>query len=64
MNRWSVNIAYRSAVGIVNVPIDIEELNKLAERVERGPHWDTIDSIEIRRIDGDCSLTVESALKL
>ncbi len=52
----------RAEAGQVDVEHDIEELREIEALVERGPHWDTIERIEIRlarpSYDG---LTVERA---
>lgn len=47
--RWLARIVYRSAAGAVDVVHDIEELGEVEEIVERGPDWNTIEVIEIRR---------------
>jgi hypothetical protein len=61
--RWCATIYYRGNAGLVDVEHEIEELEELAALVERGPHWDTVDRIEIRltRPAQDAGLTVEQA---
>ncbi|CAL8981523.1 hypothetical protein RHODGE_RHODGE_02852 [Rhodoplanes serenus] len=60
MPRWTAVIIYRSQAGIVDVVHDIDEICDLDNLVERGPDWDTIESITIRRTGGD-RLTLEEA---
>lgn len=64
--RWKATVFYRADAGSVDVVHDLEELSDLHDRVEHGPHWDTIERIEIVRVnhsDG-ADLTVEAAQKL
>lgn len=66
MRRWLAEISYNTENGPVVVPHDLEEISDLHDLVERGPHWDTIDHIQIFRM---ChitaeNLTVEAAEKL
>jgi hypothetical protein len=63
--RWIATVHYRTAGGLVDVQHDLEEIEELQELVERGPHWDTIERIEIVRADGcERRLTVEEAAAL
>lgn len=63
--QWVVTIWYRTDGGIVDVVHDVEELCEVAELVERGPHWDTIDKIEITKLrDRNRELTVEASERL
>lgn len=63
--RWIATVNYRTEGGIVDVQHDLEDLSDLEELVERGPHWDTIESIKIVRSDKSYDrLTVEEAEKL
>lgn len=66
MRRWLAEITYRTESGPNVVPHDLEELDELHDLVERGPHWDTIDMIQIFRVEHntDADLTVEAAAKL
>jgi hypothetical protein len=59
--RWHANIHYRTKKGTFNQECDLEELEDLHSIVERGPHWDTIEKIEIFRVNHvtDKKLTVE-----
>ena len=61
--RWHATVHYRTDHGIADVQHDIAELMDLHDLVERGPHWDTIEKIEIVRINHCTSkmLTVEQA---
>lgn len=64
--RWKATIFYRSENGPVDVEHELDEVGDIHDVVEKGPHWDTIERIEIFRIN-HCdseSLTVEGALKL
>jgi hypothetical protein len=63
--RWIATVYYRTSAGLVDVTHDMTELEELQTLVERGPHWDTIDRIEIVRADGcDRALTIEEAATL
>lgn len=63
--RWIAIVHYRTQAGLVDVQHDMLELEELQDLVERGPHWDTIHKIDIRRADGgDRLLTVEEAARL
>ena len=64
--RWKATVFYRTISGPVDVEHDLEELVDLHDRVEAGPHWDTIEKIEIVRVnhrDG-ADLTIEASEKL
>lgn len=62
-SRWLATVTYRSRNGKVDVVHYLHELHELHEVVERGPHWDTIESITVLRINHCTSttLTVEDA---
>jgi hypothetical protein len=63
--RWVATVFYRTEAGLVDVQHDISELDEMQDLVERGPHWDAIDHINIVRADGaDLSLTVEEAARI
>lgn len=64
MERWLAMVTYRGNHGPNVVNHRIEELGELETLVERGPHWDTIESILIVKPDADKSLTVEGAARL
>ncbi len=60
--RWIATVYYRSEIGIIDVRHDLLELEELHDLVERGPHWDTIDHVEIVRADStERALTIEEA---
>jgi hypothetical protein len=64
--RWRTLIYYRSEHGTVTKEYPLEELADLHDLVELGPHWDTIERIEVFRInhlDG-ADLTLEGAAVL
>ncbi|MDH7973728.1 hypothetical protein QH494_16165 [Sphingomonas sp. AR_OL41] len=63
--RWIATVHYRTAGGLVDVQHDLEEIEELQNLVEQGPHWDTIERIDIVRADGcERQLTVEEAAQL
>lgn len=63
--RWIATVHYRTEAGLCDVTHDLLELHELHDLVERGPHWDAIDHIEIVRADGrERELTVEEAQEL
>lgn len=45
---------------------ELSELSELHDFVERGPHWDTIEKIEVFRVNhvSSANLTVEQAERL
>lgn len=62
--RWQATVWYRTdRNGDIAVVHYLEELADLQDYVERGPHWDTITTIEVRRIRhvDSATLTVEQA---
>lgn len=60
--RWTAHVFYKTEYGLVDVRHDMEELEELQDLVERGPHWDCIDRIDIRRaIPREELMTVEQA---
>ena len=61
--RWRAVVIYRTDAGPLDVEHFLEELHELHDRVEGGPHWDTIQRIEVQRINHceDVHLTVERA---
>jgi hypothetical protein len=64
--RWHAVAYYRTTEGTVDVHHDLEELYELHDLVELGPHWDTIERIEVARVNHctDENLTVEQSKKL
>jgi hypothetical protein len=66
MTRWRATVTYRSEAGLVPVEYELAEIADLHDRVELGPHWDTIDQIVIVRAQPPAvpGLTVEAAEKL
>jgi hypothetical protein len=65
--RWNATVHYRTDDGPLNVEHTLLELRDLHDLVERGPHWDTIERIEITRVVpdyGDATLTVERSEQL
>ncbi len=65
MIRWSATVYYRSDMGLIDVNHEIEELEDLHQLIESGPDWNTIDKIDIVRVDNPMpNLTIEEAMKL
>ena len=64
--RWRAVEHYRTETGTVYAEHHLEELEELHDYIDLGPHWDTIEKIEVFRINhvSDEKLTVERALKL
>ena len=65
--RWHAVVQYRTGVGTpMNVDIYLEEIGDIQDHIERGPHWDTVELVEIRRINHIASpnLTLEQAAEL
>lgn len=63
MSRWYAVVTYRHAAGPVDVPHDLEELGELQDLVELGPHWGTIERIEVTYRGIGVGLTVEDAAR-
>ena len=61
--RWTARIDYRTGAGTQSRHYPLSEISDLEAFVEAGPHWDTIEKIEIVRINHvtSRSLTVEAA---
>jgi hypothetical protein len=59
--RWRAVIRYRRDAGSVSAEHFLEEIEDLHDLVEHGPHWDTVEKIEVFRINHctDPTLTVE-----
>jgi hypothetical protein len=64
--RWHAVTYYRTEKGTVPVEHDLEEVAELHDLIELGPHWDTIEKIEVFRINHITAedLTVERARAL
>lgn len=64
--RWRAVAYYKTENGLVDVEHWLDELADLHDRIEAGPHWDTIDRIEVFRVNHNESerLTVEAAAAL
>jgi hypothetical protein len=60
--RWHVVVHYRMDSGTVEVEHDLVEVSDLHDLVERGPHWDTIERMEVFPVNHhDPSLTINQA---
>jgi hypothetical protein len=61
--RWHATVYYRTEAGTLDVHHDFEEIADLHDLVELGPHWDTIERIEITRVNHITgpTLTVEQS---
>ncbi len=66
VDRWRATIFYRTETGTVDVDHDLREIGDIDALVEAGPHWDTIEKIEIYRVNhvDSPTLTVETAKQL
>jgi hypothetical protein len=59
--RWIVTLYYRSGSGDIDVQLEAEELDEVADFVERGPDWHSLIRGEFclnpkRSISGDLTL--------
>lgn len=64
--RWRATVYYRTASGTLDVTHDLVEIADIHDCIEAGPHWDTVERVEIVRVN-HCSgddLTIEAAEKL
>lgn len=63
--RWKATCFYRTDAGTLDVEWFLNEIGDLESHVELGPHWDTIEKIEIERINHKTSpaLTIEEAAR-
>lgn len=67
MIRWHAIAYYRTEQsGTIDVHHDLEELAELHDLIEHGPHWDTIERIEIVRLNHVTAedLTVEQSVRM
>ena len=64
--RWHATVTYRTDAGPLDVPMLLREIGDLHDRIEQGPHWDTIEKIEILRVNhiDSPTLTIEQAEKM
>jgi hypothetical protein len=65
--RWHAVVQYRTGLGTpMNVEMYLEEIGDIQDHIERGPHWDTVEVVEIRRINHIASpnLTLKQAEEL
>lgn len=64
--RWQATVQYRADHATVDATWDLEEISDLAPLIELGPHWDTIEKIEIVRVNHCTSptLTIQQAEKM
>jgi hypothetical protein len=46
--RWIAVVTHRAEAGPVEINYHIEELEELHDKIERGPSWETIESIVVR----------------
>jgi hypothetical protein len=62
----AATVTYRTDAGPLDVPMLLREIGDLHDRIEQGPHWDTIEKIEIRRVNhiDSPTLTYEQAKKM
>jgi hypothetical protein len=66
LTRWRATVTYRTDAGPADVPILLREIGDLHDRIEHGPHWDTIIKINIHRANhiDNRTLTIEQAEKM
>ena len=64
--RWHAVVSYRTGFDPLTVEMFLRELEDLHDQIELGPHWDTVELIEIRRINhtNSAKLTLEQAEEL
>jgi hypothetical protein len=61
--RWLLTIIYRAESGPCVVDYDIEELDEIADIVERGPDWNAIMSIDCELQSPDESVVLQSPIQ-
>jgi len=64
--RWRAVIWYRATCGLVDVEYWLAELTDLHDRIESGPHFDTVEKIDVVRVNhiDNPGLTIEQAEQL
>lgn len=64
--RWRAIIVYRTDNGPLDVECWLAEAADLHDRLELGPHWDTVISVTMTRVNHneDAAMTVEGAREL
>ena len=64
--RWHAVVRYRTGGDVLTVEMSLRELEDLHDRIDQGPHWDTVELIEIRRVNHfySAKLTLEQAEEL
>lgn len=64
--RWQAVVTYRTGAEPRIVEMPLEEIADLHMKIELGPHWDTVELIEIRRVNhiDSPSLTLSEARAL
>ena len=61
--RWLLTIIYRCETGTCVVDYDIEELDEIADIVERGPDWNAIMGIDVELQEPDESVVLQSPVQ-
>ena len=61
--RWLLTIIYRCESGPCVVDYGIEELDEIAEIVERGPDWNSILSMDVALRNPDESVVLQSPVQ-
>lgn len=59
MKRWKAVATYNSEAGPVDIEHDIEELDEIADLIERGPDWNSLIDIRITLANRLYDCTVE-----
>lgn len=49
--RWHAVVSYRTDAELLTVEFFLTEIEDLHDRIETGPHWDTVELIQVRRIN-------------
>jgi hypothetical protein len=64
--RWHATVSYRTDADLLEDETLLREIADLHDWMERGPHWDTIVDVHIKRINhiDNTSLTIEQAKRL
>ena len=59
--RWHAVVQYRTGTETPkNVEVYLEEICDIHDHIERGPHWDTVEIVKIRRINHIASPNLNS----
>ena len=64
--RWHAVVLYRRNEGPLDVHMLLKEIGDIQDRIEQGPHWDSVEFIGIRHVNhtDSAKLTLEQAEEL